>query len=130
VPHTSIFTADAPKPIGTYSQALRANNMVFLAAQAPIHPQTMEVVRDDIAGQIRQVLENLSAVAKASGGSLADAVKVTVYLTDLANFPLVNEAMKSYFKEPYPARASVGVKELPRQTAVAIEAILVLPDGV
>lgn len=122
----TIVTDRAPKPIGTYSQAVKAGNTVYLSAQAPLVPETMEVVAGGVEEQIHQVLRNLSAVAEAAGGSLNDVVKLTVNLTDLANFPHVNRIMADYFREPYPARAAVGVVALPRGTAVAIEAIVVL----
>jgi reactive intermediate/imine deaminase len=127
MPVQPISTPDAPRPIGTYSQAIRAGSLVFLSAQAPIDPATMEVVQGGFDDQIRRVLENLDAVIRAAGGSTADVAKITVFMTDLAHFPRVNEAMADYFKEPYPARAAVGVNELPRKTDVAIEAIMILP---
>lgn len=122
-----IHTPKAPAAIGPYSQAIRAGNTVYLSGQIPLVPSTMELVKGDIRAQIRQVFENLSAVAEASGGSLAaNAVRLTVYLTDLANFPLVNEIMAEYCKEPYPARAAIGVAQLPRGAAVEVDGILVL----
>lgn len=122
-----ISTPRAPAAIGTYSQAVKAGPMVFLSGQIPLDPETMQLVGDDIGAQIRQAFDNLAAVAEASGGSLADAVRVTIYLTDLGHFPLVNEIMAQYFDEPYPARAAIGVAQLPRGAAVEIDAILVLP---
>ncbi|MFO7286563.1 MAG: RidA family protein [Gammaproteobacteria bacterium] len=122
-----IRTSKAPAAIGTYSQAVKCGSLVFLSGQIPLDPSTMELVGNDVRAQIRQAFENLKAVAEASGGSLDDAVRVTVYLTDLANFPLVNEIMAQYFEEPYPARAAVGVAQLPRNAAVEIDAILALP---
>jgi reactive intermediate/imine deaminase len=121
----TIRTAGAPAAIGTYSQAVRAGDTVYLSGQIPLDPTTMELVDESIEAQIRQVFDNLSAVAEASGGSLADAVKLTVYLTDLANFGKVNEIMATYFSEPYPARAAIGIAALPRGAAVEIDAILV-----
>jgi reactive intermediate/imine deaminase len=121
-----IRTDRAPAAIGTYSQAVRAGRMVFLSGQIPLDPRTMELVGNDMRTQIRQAFENLSAVAEASGGSLADAVRVTIYLTDLAHFPLVNEIMAQYFDEPYPARAAIGVAQLPKNAGVEIDAILML----
>jgi len=121
-----IHTARAPAAIGPYSQAIRAGNTVYLSGQIPLDPQTMELVKGDIRGQIRQVFDNLAAVAAAAGGSLANAVRLTVYLTDLANFPVVNEIMAEYCKEPYPARAAIGVAQLPRGAAVEVDGILVL----
>jgi reactive intermediate/imine deaminase len=121
-----IHTANAPAAIGPYSQAIRAGNTVYLSGQIPLDPKTMEIVQGDVRAQIRQVFENLSAVAEAAGGSLANAVRLTVYLTDLAHFPLVNEIMAEYCKEPYPARAAIGVAQLPRGAAVEVDGILVL----
>ena len=122
----TVRTKKAPAAIGTYSQAVRVGDTVYLSGQIALDPETMEFVSDDVEAQIRQVLDNLSAVAQAAGGALANVAKLTVYLTDLANFPLVNEVMAQYFSEPYPARAAVGVAELPRNAAVEIDAILVL----
>jgi reactive intermediate/imine deaminase len=121
-----IHTSKAPAAIGPYSQAVRAGNTVYLSGQIPLNPATMEIVKGDIRAQIRQVFDNLAAVAEASGGSLANAVRLTVYLTDLAHFPLVNEVMAEYCKEPYPARAAIGVAQLPRGAAVEVDGILVL----
>jgi len=121
-----IHTDHAPKAIGTYSQAVRAGNTVYLSGQIPLDPSTMELVTGDIEKEIRQVFENLKAVADASGGSLARAVKVTVFLTDLANFATVNEVMAQYIPQPYPARAAVGVAQLPRGARVEIECVLYL----
>lgn len=122
----AIHTDAAPKAIGTYSQAIRAGNTVYLSGQIPLNPETMELVGEDMATQIRQVFDNLSAVAKAAGGSFSDVVKLNVFLTDLTHFPLVNELMAEYFSEPYPARAAVGVAALPRGAGVEMEAIMVL----
>ncbi len=121
-----IHTDKAPAAIGTYSQAVRVGDTVYLSGQIPLDPATMELAGADVEVQIRQVFDNLAAVAEAAGGSLADAVRLTVYLTDLANFPLVNEVMAEYFSEPYPARAAIGVAALPRNAAVEIDAVLVL----
>jgi len=121
-----IQTPKAPAAIGTYSQAVRAGTTVYLSGQIPLDPATMQLVGSDPRAQITQVLENLAAVAAAAGGSLDDIVKLTVYLTDLAHFPLVNETMAKYFKEPYPARAAIGVAALPRNSQVEIDAVLVL----
>jgi reactive intermediate/imine deaminase len=121
-----IHTSKAPAAIGPYSQAIRAGNTVYLSGQIPLNPVTMEIVKGDIRTQIRQVFDNLAAVAEASGGSLANAVRLTVYLTDLANFPVVNEIMAQYCQEPYPARAAIGVAQLPRGAAVEVDGILVL----
>jgi len=121
-----IQTPKAPAAIGTYSQAVRAGTTVYLSGQIPLDPATMQLVGSDPRAQITQVLENLAAVAAAAGGSLDDIVKLTVYLTDLAHFPLVDEIMAKYFKEPYPARAAIGVAALPRNSQVEIDAVLVL----
>src|SRR5215472_2652473 len=110
----SIHTDRAPQAIGTYSQAVRAGNTVYLSGQVPFDPATMQLVTGDFETQVRRVFDNLKAVAEAAGGSLADAVKVNVYLTDLAHFPKVNEVMAAYCPKPYPARAVVGVASLPR----------------
>ena len=123
---TPIHTARAPAAIGTYSQAVRAGDTVYLSGQIPLDPTTMKIVEGGPREQIVQVFENLAAVAEAAGGSLANAVKLTVYLTDLAHFALVNEIMAEYFTEPYPARAAIGVAQLPRGVAVEVDAILVL----
>jgi reactive intermediate/imine deaminase len=119
-----IHTDRAPKAIGPYSQAVRAGNTVYLSGQIPLDPKTMELVTGDIEKEIRQVFENLKAVAEASGGSLAKAVKVNVFLTDLANFTKVNDIMAQYCSQPYPARAAVGVAQLPRGARVEIECVL------
>jgi reactive intermediate/imine deaminase len=121
-----IQTSKAPAAIGPYSQAIRAGNTVYLSGQIPLNPATMEIVKGDIRAQIRQVFDNLAAVAEAAGGSLANAVRLTVYLTDLANFPLVNEIMAEYCEQPYPARAAIGVAQLPRGATVEVDGILVL----
>ena len=121
-----IHTDRAPKAIGPYSQAVRAGNTVYLSGQIPLDPKTMELVSGDIEKEIRQVFENLKAVAEASGGSLAKAVKVNVFLTDLANFTKVNDIMAQYCSQPYPARAAVGVAQLPRGARVEIECVLCL----
>lgn len=118
-----IFTEAAPKAIGTYSQAVRSGNTVYLAGQIGLDPATMEMVAG-IEPQIRRVLENLKAVSAAAGGSLNDIVKVTVYLTDLGNFARVNEIMAMFFAVPYPARAAVGVASLPRDALVEMDAIM------
>jgi len=120
----TIHTDRAPQAIGTYSQALRAGDTVYLSGQIPLNPKTMELVTGDIEAEIRQVFENLKAVAEQAGGSLANAVKVNVFLTDLAHFAKVNEIMAIYCPQPYPARAAVGVAQLPRGARVEIECIL------
>jgi reactive intermediate/imine deaminase len=121
-----ITTHEAPAAIGTYSQAVKVGSTVYLSGQIPLDPATMQMVEGGIDAQITRVFENLRAVATAAGGSLDDAVKVTVFLTDLANFARVNETMAKYFNQPYPARAAVGVAALPRGAQVEIEAILEL----
>jgi reactive intermediate/imine deaminase len=126
VKRTIVKTNNAPQAIGTYSQAVKAGDTVYLAGQIPLVPETMTLESGDMRAQIRRVFENLGAVAKASGGSLQDVVKLNVFLTDLAHFPLVNEVMAQYFREPYPARAAVGVAALPKGAAVEVDAILVL----
>lgn len=121
-----IHTDKAPKAIGPYSQAVRAGNTVYLSGQIPLDPRTMELVTGDIEKEIRQVFENLKSVAEAAGGSLAKAVKVNVFLTDLANFAKVNDIMAQYCSQPYPARAAIGVAQLPRGARVEIECVLYL----
>lgn len=123
-----IHTETAPKVIGTYSQAIRAGQTVYLSAQAPLVPETMQIAPGGIEAEITQVFDNLTAVAAAAGGNLGHIVKLTVYLTDLAHFPLINQIMERRFKTPYPARAAVGAAALPRSTNVAVEAVMVLPD--
>jgi len=126
MPKEPIHTARAPAAIGPYSQAVRAGSTVYLSGQIPLNPATMELAKGDIRAQTRQVFDNLVAVSEAAGGSLANAVRLTIYLTDLANFPVVNEIMAEYCKEPYPARVTIGVAQLPRGAAVEIDGILVL----
>ncbi len=121
-----IQTPSAPQAIGTYSQAVKVGDTVYLAGQIPLVPETMALENGDMRAQIRRVFENLAAVARAAGGELADVVKLNVYLTDLAHFPLVNEVMAQYFHEPYPARAAVGVAALPKGAAVEMDAVMVL----
>jgi reactive intermediate/imine deaminase len=121
-----VNTSDAPAAIGPYSQAVRAGNTVWLSGQIPLDPATMEMVPGDIEAQAVRVFDNLSAVAKAAGGSLNDAVKINISLTDLGDFGRVNEVMKRYFAEPYPARACVQVAALPRGAQIEVEAVLVL----
>lgn len=122
----SISTKDAPRAIGTYSQAVQAGGTIYLSGQIGLDPASMQVV-DGIDAQIHRAFENLRAVAVASGASLDDVVKVTVFLTDLANFARLNEIMAQYFRQPFPARSAVGVSQLPRGALVEIEAILVKP---
>jgi len=121
-----ITTTAAPAAIGTYSQAVKAGDTVYLSGQIPLVPETMQLVEGDMNAQIRQVFDNLQAVAAAAGGGLHDIVKLNIYLTDLAHFPLVNQVMADYFREPYPARAAVGVAALPKGAAVEADAVMVL----
>ena len=120
-----VHTDRAPAAIGTYSQAVRVGKTVYLSGQIPLDPVTMELVDGGVDAQIRQVFDNLAAVAEAAGGELADVVKLTVYLTDLEDFQRVNEIMAQYFDEPYPARAAIGVAGLPKCAVVEMDAILV-----
>jgi reactive intermediate/imine deaminase len=128
MPREIIRTDQAPQAIGTYSQAVKVGRTVYLSGQIPLDPLTMELVSGDVEAQIRRVFDNLQAVARAAGGSLADLVKLNVFLTDLANFPLVNSVMAEYFREPYPARAAVGVAALPRGAAVEMDAVMELGE--
>jgi reactive intermediate/imine deaminase len=123
---TIINTADAPQAIGTYSQAVKVDNTVYISGQIPLDPASMEVVEGGIDAQITRVFDNLKAVAAASGGSLADVVKLNIFLVDLGNFPTVNEIMAQYFQEPYPARAAIGVSALPKGVGVEMDAVLVI----
>ncbi len=120
----TIHTASAPAAIGTYSQAVRSGNLVFLSGQIPLDPETMELVDGGFESQVRRVFDNLYAVCEAAGGSLNDILKLTVFLTDMANFPQVNAIMGEYFTEPYPARAAIGVAALPKGAEVEMDAIL------
>ena len=122
----AVHTDQAPAAIGTYSQAIRSGQLVFLSGQIPLDPETMELVEGDFATRARRVFDNLRAVAQAAGGDLDHVVKVTVYLTDLSNFATVNSVMTEYFSEPYPARAAVGAAALPKGADVEAEAILSL----
>jgi len=119
-----ISTTDAPGAIGTYSQAVRVGDAVYVSGQIPLDPATGQLVAGDVGAQIRRVFENLKAIARAAGCSLDDAVRVTIYLTDLGNFPIVNQVMGEYLSEPYPARVTVGVGALPRGAQVEIDCIL------
>jgi len=123
-----IQTDKAPQAIGTYSQAVRTGNTVYLSGQIPLVPESMEMAEGNMEAQIRRVFDNLSAVASAAGGSLADIAKLNIFLTELGHFPLVNQVMAEYFQEPYPARAAVGVAALPKDAAVEMDAIMVLND--
>ncbi|MEJ2574120.1 MAG: RidA family protein [Gammaproteobacteria bacterium] len=120
-----ISTAGAPAAIGTYSQAVKVGDTIYLSGQIPLVPQTMQLVEGNMSAQIRQVFDNLQAVARAAGGGLADIVKLNIYLTDLAHFPQVNEVMATYFTEPYPARAAIGVAALPKGAAIEADAVMV-----
>ena len=122
----AISSDRAPAAIGTYSQAVKTGNLVFLSGQIPLVPETMEIVDGDFEARARQVFTNLEAVAKAAGGDLNDIVKITVFLTDLDNFATVNSVMESFFDAPYPARAAVGVSSLPKGVDVEADAILAL----
>ncbi len=122
----TIQTSNAPQAIGPYSQAVRAGDTVYLSGQIPLDPKTMQLVTGDIDAEIHQVFKNLKAVAEAAGGSLANAVKVNVFLTDLGHFAKVNEIMASYCTQPFPARAAVGVAQLPRGARVEVECVLYL----
>ncbi len=121
-----ISTPDAPAAIGPYSQAVKVGNTVWISGQIPLVPETMDIVEGDISAQAKQVFANLAAVAEAAGGSLSDAVKVNISLTDLADFAAVNEVMASFFEEPYPARACVQVAALPKAVGIEVELIMAL----
>lgn len=125
---TPVQSKDAPAAIGTYSQAIRAGDTVYLSGQIPLNPTTGELVDGPIDAQIRRVLDNLKAVAVAAGGSLNDIVKLNVYMTDLGDFARLNEIMATHFGEPYPARAAIGVASLPRGARVEIDAVMVVPQ--
>lgn len=122
----AVHTPNAPAAIGTYSQAIVCDKTVYLSGQIPLVPQTMQLCSDDIRLQIVQVFENLSVVCQAAGGSLANIVKLSVFLTDLSHFPLINEVMSEYFSQPYPARAAIGVSALPKGAQVEMDGIMVL----
>ena len=122
----AIHSENAPAAIGTYSQAVRSGSLVFLSGQIPLAPKTMEFVDGDFEARTRQVFDNLRAVAEAAGGDLNQVVKLTIFLTDLANFATVNSVMEEYFEQPFPARAAVGVASLPKGADVEADAILVL----
>lgn len=122
----AIHTDSAPAAIGTYSQAVRTGDIVFLSGQIPLVPDTMQLVSGDFEARARQVFRNLDAVARAAGGDLNDIVKLTIFLTDLDNFASVNAVMEEFFEEPFPARAAVGVASLPKGSDVEADAILAL----
>ena len=123
-----IKTDQAPAAIGSYSQAVMVDNTVYLSGQIPLMPDTMSIIEGGFEDQIKQVFTNLLAVAKAAGASLDDAVKLNVYLTDMDNFPVVNEVMSTFFKEPFPARAAIGVANLPKGALVEVDAVLYLEN--
>ena len=123
---TIIHTPDAPAAIGTYSQAVRTGNTVYVSGQIPLDPKSGQLISGDIDAEIRRVFDNLKAIATAAGGSLDHVVKLTVFLTDLTHFPRVNEIMATYFAQPYPARAAVGIAALPKGARVEMECILSL----
>ncbi len=123
-----ISTDNAPAAIGTYSQAVKVGTAVYLSGQIPLVPSTMEVISEDFTEQTHQVFKNLTAVCQASGGQIQDMVKVNIFLTDLSNFAIVNEVMSQYFKQPYPARAAIGVRALPKGVQVEIDGIMELPS--
>ena len=123
-----IHTDKAPQAIGTYSQAVKVDNTVYMSGQIPLDPQSMEMVTGDMEAQISRVLENLKAVAEAAGGTLNNIAKLNIFLTDLSHFTLVNEIMARYFDKPYPARAAIGVATLPKNAAVEMDAVLYLED--
>jgi reactive intermediate/imine deaminase len=125
MPKDVISTPDAPSAIGTYSQAVRCGGTIYLSGQIGLDPATMQLA-DGIEAQVKRVFDNLKAVAEAAGGSLDDAVKLTIFLTDLAHFAKVNEIMAAYFNQPYPARAAIGVASLPRAALIEADAILVI----
>jgi len=126
MPRETISTPNAPQAIGTYSQAVKVGNTVYMSGQIPLDPATMELVDGDAEARIRRVFDNLSAVAEAAGGSLQDIAKLNVFLTDLGQFALVNQVMAEYFQQPYPARAAIGVAALPKGTDVEMDAIMEL----
>jgi len=119
-----ISTDKAPQAIGTYSQAVKVGTTVYLSGQIPLIPETMEMVDGNIEASIRRVFDNLTAVAEAAGGSLKDIVKLNIFLTDLTNFPIVNEVMADYFQQPYPARAAIGVAQLPKDAGVEMDGVM------
>lgn len=121
-----VHTPNAPQAIGTYSQAVKVDNVVYLSGQIPLDPQTMQLVTTDLEAQIHQVFKNMVAVTQAAGGTLANIVKLTIFMTDLTNFPMVNTIMAQYFQEPYPARSTVGIAALPKGAQIEIEGIMVL----
>lgn len=127
MPNKAIIHSDkAPKAIGTYSQAVKVSDTIYLSGQIPLVPETMEMIEGDFATQATQVFKNLEAVCQAANGSLKNIVKLNIYLTDLSNFPIVNEVMSQFFEEPYPARAAIGISELPKGALVEADGIAVV----
>jgi len=126
MPRQIISTDKAPAAIGTYSQAVKVGDTVYLSGQIPLVPETMEMVEGGVDAQIRRVFDNLQAVCVAAGGGFGDIAKLNIFLTDLSNFPLVNQIMAEYFQQPYPARAAIGVASLPKGAAVEMDAVMVL----
>ena len=122
----TINTDKAPAAIGTYSQAIKVNNTVYLSGQIPLIAESMQLISDDISEQIEQVFENLSAVCEEAGGSLQNIVKLNIYLTDLNHFANVNEIMANYFQQPYPARAAIGISQLPKDALVEMDGVMVV----
>jgi reactive intermediate/imine deaminase len=123
-----ISSSDAPRAIGTYSQAVKVGTTVYMSGQIPLVPETMEMVEGDIEVQIRRVFDNLQAVARAAGGELSDIAKLNIFLKDLGDFAVVNKVMAEYFTEPYPARAAIGVAALPRDAGIEMDAVMELGD--
>lgn len=123
-----INTDNAPAAIGTYSQAVKVGNTVYLSGQIPLDPETMEMQQQDFVTEAKRVFDNLSAVCEAAGGSLQDMVKVNIFLLDLGNFALVNEVMSQYFEQPYPARAAIGVAQLPKGANIEIDGVMEVPS--
>jgi reactive intermediate/imine deaminase len=121
-----IHSDNAPAAIGTYSQAIKVNNTVYLSGQIPLDPKTMVLVEGDFAAQAHQVFKNLRAVCLAADGDLQHIVKLNIYLTDLSNFPIVNEVMSQYFQQPYPARAAIGINQLPRNSLIEADGVMVI----
>ena len=119
-----IATDKAPQAIGTYSQAVKVGSTVYLSGQIPLDPTSMQIVSDEFNAQVVQVFENLTAVCEAAGGSLSDIVKLNIFMTDLSNFATVNEIMERYFSQPYPARAAIGVKQLPKDSLVEMDGVM------
>ena len=124
-----IKTTNAPEAIGPYSQGIETENLIFLSGQIPLVPTTMEIVEGGISEEINQVFQNLTAVCNEAGGDLSNIVKLNIFLTDLSNFPVVNEIMAQYFDEPYPARAAIGVKELPKGVGVEMDGVMMVDSA-